>query len=65
MLDGFSVGDLHDEKKEEGLPAASPVLTHVGPFPINSSMVLTWFIAAGIIIFARIATRSIKQVPPH
>lgn len=47
----------------EGLPAASPVLFHVGPLPISSSMILTWIIAIGIIAFAQYATRQIKQVP--
>lgn len=47
----------------EGLPAASPVIFHIGPLPVTSSMILTWFIAAGIIAFAQYATRNIKQVP--
>ncbi|MGD9765648.1 MAG: F0F1 ATP synthase subunit A [Candidatus Binatia bacterium] len=32
-------------------------------FPITNSMVVSWLVAAGLIIFARIATRDMKQVP--
>jgi F-type H+-transporting ATPase subunit a len=32
-------------------------------FPITNSMVVTWIAAAVLIIFARIATRNMKQVP--
>lgn len=53
----------HAEAAEHGLPQISPVLWHVGPLPINSSMVLTWFVAIVIIAFAQYATRQIKEVP--
>lgn len=54
----------HAEAHEEHhLPAAAPVLAEFGPFKINNSMVLTWIVAAVIIIFAQVATRNIKQVP--
>jgi F-type H+-transporting ATPase subunit a len=32
-------------------------------FPITNSMVVTWLVAAGLIVFAQLATRNIKQVP--
>src|SRR5437870_8738535 len=32
-------------------------------FPITNSMVVSWIVAAGLIIFARIATRDMKRVP--
>ena len=32
-------------------------------FPITNSMVVTWIVAAGLIILARVATRNMKQVP--
>ena len=50
-------------KAEEGLPLASPVIAHVGPLPVTSSMLVTWIVAIGIIVFAQIATRNIKEVP--
>ena len=53
-----------EEKAEEhGLPPSSPVIAKVGPLRITSSMFFTWIIAIGIIVFARYATRSIKEVP--
>jgi F-type H+-transporting ATPase subunit a len=32
-------------------------------FPITNSMVVTWIVALGLIIFAQVATRSMKTVP--
>jgi len=32
-------------------------------FPITNSMVVSWIVAAGLIIFARVATRDMKGVP--
>ena len=32
-------------------------------FPITNSMIVTWLVAAALILFARIATRNMKQVP--
>jgi F-type H+-transporting ATPase subunit a len=32
-------------------------------FPITNSMVVSWLVAAGLIIFARVATRDMKRVP--
>jgi F-type H+-transporting ATPase subunit a len=49
--------------KEEGLSLDPVAIGHVGPLPITNSMVVTWIVAAGLILFARIATRNIKQVP--
>lgn len=46
----------------EGLPAAAPHI-QIGPFSVTNSMIMTWIVALGIIIFAQIATRNIKAVP--
>ena len=32
-------------------------------FPVTNSMVVTWIVALGLIIFAQVATREMKQVP--
>jgi F-type H+-transporting ATPase subunit a len=32
-------------------------------FPITNAMVVSWIVAAGLIIFARVATRDMKRVP--
>src|SRR3989442_12830657 len=36
---------------------------HFGKFAITNSMLVTWIVAAGIIIFAQLATRNIKPIP--
>lgn len=46
-----------------GLTLNPVVLTHLGPLPITNSMVVTWIVALALIIFARLATRSIRAVP--
>ena len=48
--------------KHEGLTPDAPLID-LGPFKVTNSMIFTWIIAAGIIIFARYATRKIKDVP--
>jgi F-type H+-transporting ATPase subunit a len=49
--------------EEHGLsPKAQEVITILG-FPITNSMVVSWFVALGLIVFAQYATRSMKQVP--
>ncbi len=35
----------------------------IGPFAMTNSMIVTWLVAIGIIIFAQTATRQIKDVP--
>ncbi len=50
-------------EKEEAIPLkAGPVFT-IGKFTVTNSMLVTWTVALGIIIFAQLATRKIKQVP--
>lgn len=51
------------EQPEEGLLPKAPHLVDIGPFAITNSMVLTWVVALGIIIFARVAMRNVKDVP--
>ncbi len=48
---------------EEGVPLKPVEIGHIGPFPITNSMLVTWIVALGLIVFAQIATRNIKQVP--
>ena len=45
------------------LPLKAPELFHLGKFVITNSMLVTWVVAAGLIIFAQMATRNIKAVP--
>ena len=47
----------------DGLPPQAPILWEIGFFKINSSMIITWIVAAVLIICSRIATANIKAVP--
>jgi F-type H+-transporting ATPase subunit a len=40
-----------------------PVLNKLGRLPITNSMVVTWIVAVGLIVFAQAATRQMKRVP--
>ncbi len=51
------------EHAHEGLPLNAVEIGHLGPLPITNSMVVTWIVALGLIIFAQMATRNIKAVP--
>jgi F-type H+-transporting ATPase subunit a len=48
---------------EHGLPQSAVPLARVFGFPITNSMVLTWIVAVGLITFAQVATRQMKEVP--
>ena len=47
---------------EHGLPESAQALGHKGGF-VTNSMLVTWIVAAGVIVFARFATRKIQEVP--
>jgi F-type H+-transporting ATPase subunit a len=49
--------------EEHGLPQQAVEIARPLGFPITNSMIVTWIVAVGLIIFARIATRDMKQVP--
>jgi F-type H+-transporting ATPase subunit a len=55
--------------EEHGLPAKAvelwdiPNVPGIGHFPITNSMLVTWIVAIGVIVFAQIATRRMKLVP--
>jgi F-type H+-transporting ATPase subunit a len=51
------------EKTEHG-PSQKPVeIARMFGFPITNSMVVSWIVAAGLIVFAQVATRQMKPVP--
>jgi F-type H+-transporting ATPase subunit a len=59
-----AAGGLAAEKgMAEGLPPNAPDIFSIGPFQVTSSMLVTWIVALGVILFARYATRNIKEVP--
>jgi F-type H+-transporting ATPase subunit a len=51
------------EPAAEGLPPAAPTIFNIGPFPVTNSMLVTWIVAIGVIVFAQYATRKMKEVP--
>jgi len=55
-----SAGPKHEE---HGLPQAANIVGHVFGLPVTNSMIVTWIVAAGLIVFAQIATRSMKEIP--
>jgi F-type H+-transporting ATPase subunit a len=51
------------ESAGHGLPAAAVPVFKVGPLPVTNSMLVTWIVAAGLIIFAQVAMRRVQPVP--
>jgi F-type H+-transporting ATPase subunit a len=49
--------------EEHGLPQHAVEIARPLGFPITNSMVVTWIVAIGLIVFARLATRDMKRVP--
>ena len=51
------------EPEEHGLSQKAVEIGRVFGFPITNSMVVSWVVALGLIIFARVATRRMDRVP--
>lgn len=51
------------EPAEHGLSQKAVEIARPFGFPITNSMVVTWIVAIGLIIFAQVATRKMNQVP--
>lgn len=65
-LAALTVGCLYGvaaQPEAEGLPQHAVEIARPLGFPITNSMVVTWVVAVGLILFARIATRDMKKVP--
>jgi F-type H+-transporting ATPase subunit a len=58
---GHSSGASH--APENGLPQQANDVARVFGLPISNSMVVTWMVALGLIVVARVATRHMKEVP--
>ena len=50
-------------KVEHGLPQHAVEIARPFGFPITNSMLVTWIVAVGLIVFAQLATRRMAQVP--
>ena len=51
------------EPEAHGLSQSAVEIGRVFGLPITNSMLVTWIVAAGLILFARLATRRMHQVP--
>jgi F-type H+-transporting ATPase subunit a len=51
------------EPVEHGLPQSAVEIGRLFGFPITNSMVVTWVVAIGVLVFARLATRRMSEVP--
>src|SRR6266404_2505451 len=49
--------------EHQGVSLKPQTLVEIGGFGITNSMLVTWIVAAGIIILAQIATRNIRRIP--
>jgi len=58
-----ATASAHKERKEESLPQHAEEIGRPFGFPITNSMVVTWIVALGLILFAQVATRNMKEVP--
>jgi F-type H+-transporting ATPase subunit a len=58
-----SVASAVAEPEEHSLSKKAVEIARPLGFPITNSMVVTWIVAAGLVIFARFATRDMKHVP--
>jgi F-type H+-transporting ATPase subunit a len=59
----FPPGATAAAEQHHGLPASAVELTRVFGLPITNSMVVSWVVALGLIVFAQVATRKMEQVP--
>ena len=51
------------EQEEQRLSQKAVEINRILGFPITNSMIVSWIVALGLIIFAQVATRNMKQVP--
>ncbi|HMK39124.1 MAG TPA: F0F1 ATP synthase subunit A [Bacteroidota bacterium] len=58
-----SLSGARSEPEEHGLPQIAVEVGRPFGFPITNSMIVTWIAAAGLMVFARFATKDMKHVP--
>jgi F-type H+-transporting ATPase subunit a len=56
-------GTAAAEPQEHGLSAKPVEIARPFNFPITNSMLVSWMVAIGLIVFAQFATRKMRQVP--
>ena len=63
MIGAIVLGAVTAESQAHGLSPRALEIGRPFGFPITNSMVVTWIVALALIVFARLATRNMKQVP--
>ncbi len=65
VAEDTGVALTHQAAEHHGISSFAPPIPglKIGPLAITNSMMVTWVVALGIIIFARYATRRMKEVP--
>jgi F-type H+-transporting ATPase subunit a len=58
-----SRGAASSDRQEHGLSQKAIEIGHVFGLPITNSMLVSWIAALGLIVFAQLATRNMRQVP--
>ena len=51
------------QAEHHAMPSAAQELFSIGPLPVTNSMLVTWIVAIGVIIFAQVAMRNVQAVP--
>lgn len=49
--------------EEHGVPAKPVRIAGTDSFPITNSMLVSWIVALGLIVFAQVATRNVQEIP--
>ena len=53
----------HAEHGEHGLPQSAVEIGRPFGIPVSNSMLVTWMVALGLIVFAQVATKRMQRVP--
>jgi F-type H+-transporting ATPase subunit a len=56
-------GEAATAPEKHGMSTKADTIGHIGSFPVTNSMLVTWVVAFGVIVFAQLATRNMKAVP--
>src|SRR5882724_1978390 len=49
--------------QEQSIPASAVEIARIGSFPITNSMVVSWIVALGLIVFAQVSMKQVKTIP--
>ncbi len=63
VVGAFCTSDLAWAQEHHRLSQSAVEIARPLGFPITNSMVVTWVVAIGLIVFAQVATRHMKEVP--